>query len=72
MAILVAMFFLINFSLYNDEAKVKPYFQEKIVATTENVHLVVCVHGLDGKAVIALFGFLFDLSSPFCHKTFIQ
>lgn len=29
---------------------VKPYFTERIVSTTENVHLIVCVHGLDGNS----------------------
>ena len=32
-----------------DEIDVKPYFTERMIATTESIHLVVCVHGLDGK-----------------------
>ena len=39
-------------SLLSDVSKVQPYFSEKIVATTENVHLVICVHGLDGKTYL--------------------
>ena len=41
-------FITFNFSHLSELPLVKPYFTERIVSTTENVHLVVCVHGLDG------------------------
>jgi len=39
-----------HYRLLTDEVEVKPYYSEKVVATTENVHLVICVHGLDGNS----------------------
>ena len=37
------------YSHFQHEINVKEYFTQRILATTENVHLVVCVHGLDGE-----------------------
>uniref|UniRef100_A0A7M5V817 DUF676 domain-containing protein n=2 Tax=Clytia hemisphaerica TaxID=252671 RepID=A0A7M5V817_9CNID len=39
-----------KYGLFSEVASVTPYFSERIVATTENVHLIVCVHGLDGNS----------------------
>lgn len=39
-----------RYSHLTEATTVRPYFSERIVATTENVHLVVCVHGLDGNS----------------------
>lgn len=40
-----------SFSLTEDGIDVKPYFTEQTRPSTDNVHLVVCVHGLDGMIV---------------------
>ena len=33
-----------------DPPLTQPYFSERVISTNDNVHLVVCVHGLDGNS----------------------
>ncbi|XP_002169426.4 protein FAM135A isoform X1 [Hydra vulgaris] len=62
-----------NYSHFQNEINVKEYFTQKITSTTENVHLVVCVHGLDGnRDDLRLVRCYLEMASPLANFDFLM